>query len=59
MSTTHVWPSDDLIQHTIEDEDCVCGPAIEDHQFGHWVIRHYSLDGREARRPYWEHRRPV
>lgn len=40
----HVWPEDDLIDHDLATEDCVCGPEITDTG----VVVHYSLDGREA-----------
>lgn len=50
MSTVHVEPINDLIEH--EDSDgCVCGPDVEavfleDGSNG-WLISHHSLDGRE------------
>lgn len=50
-ATMHVLPVEDLIEHDIGDETCVCGPTTE------WVIgqdgahgkmiTHHSLDGRE------------
>jgi hypothetical protein len=53
MSTVHVLPVGDLIEHEDEGDDCACGVAIEpvpadDGSFG-WLIVHNSLDGREAR----------
>ncbi|WP_218019272.1 hypothetical protein [Nocardia niwae] len=41
----------DLIDHDIPSDDCVCGPTTEpvprsDGSTG-WVIIHHSLDGRE------------
>lgn len=47
----HVWPDDDLIDHDLDGDDCVCGPRTEpverdDGSVG-WVIVHHSLDGRE------------
>lgn len=49
MTTVHVVPVNDLIDHP--DDDCPCGPTIEpvereDGSFG-WVVVHHSLDGRE------------
>lgn len=51
MSTYHVLPVNDVIDHT-EDDHCLCGPRSEgvqreDGSYG-WVIVHHSLDGREA-----------
>lgn len=51
MSTVHVLPVGDLIEHNSEDEDCPCGPTTEpvmrdDGSCG-WLITHHSLDGRE------------
>jgi len=51
MSTQHVFPVNDLIEHDLESDDCVCGPAIEpveadDGSIG-WLVSHNSLDGRE------------
>lgn len=53
MSTVHVYPEADLIDHDTDGGDCLCGPrtepvAREDGSFG-WVVVHHSLDGREAR----------
>lgn len=50
MSTIHVLPVADLIQHDTDD-DCPCGPRAE--PVGRadgsmeWVAVHHSLDGRE------------
>lgn len=51
MSSVHVQPTNDLIQHE-DTEDCPCGPRIEpverdDGSIG-WLIVHHSLDGREG-----------
>jgi hypothetical protein len=53
MSTVHVLPVNDLIEHYSNGEDCPCGPTVEfvppedgDHEDG-WLITHHSLDGRE------------
>ena len=50
-SPVHVWPDDDVIEHDVDSDDCICGPELEpierdDGSFG-WVIHHHSLDGRE------------
>lgn len=50
MSTVHVLPINDLIDHP--DDDCPCGPTTEavpadDGSVG-WVVIHHSLDNREA-----------
>ncbi|MCW2496386.1 MAG: hypothetical protein JWQ77_2310 [Jatrophihabitans sp.] len=52
MSTVHVLPVADLIDHAASDE-CTCGPTTEpvprdNGSFG-WLVTHHSLDGREAR----------
>ena len=53
MSTVHVYPDSDLIEHDTESDDCLCGPEVEavpgeDGYFG-WLVSHHSLDGREKR----------
>ena len=53
MSTVHVEPVNDLIEH--QDDDCPCGPDVEavfreDGSNG-WLITHHSLDGRERHEP--------
>lgn len=49
MTTIHVEPVNDLIEH--EDKDCICGPDVEavfrDDGSNGWLITHHSLDGRE------------
>ena len=50
MSTVHVVPVNDLIEHETSDT-CACGPRTEA-VFRHdgsngWVTTHASLDGRE------------
>lgn len=47
----YVWPKDDLIDHEVRSEDCVCKPTVEavfreDGSNG-WMYTHSSLDGRE------------
>lgn len=50
MSNYHVYPVDDLIEHTT-DEDCVCVPTVKAMTEGDgptdWMYVHSSLDGRE------------
>ncbi len=51
MTTVHVSPLGDLIEHDTDGDDCLCGPRTEpverdDGSYG-WVIVHHSLDGRE------------
>lgn len=48
MSTQHVYPLDDLIEHDTDDDDCVCGPTVE-FVTGGKVVIHHSLDNREAK----------
>lgn len=55
MSTVHVYPTADHVDHWVGGEDCVCGPDVEpvpgrDGAVG-WLITHHSLDGRERREP--------
>jgi len=49
--TQHVYPLNDLIEHELEGDDCICGPEVEpikreDGSIG-WLVTHHSLDGRE------------
>ena len=51
MTTVHVYPAADLIDHDCGGGDCVCGPTVEpvtagDGSMG-WLVLHHSLDGRE------------
>lgn len=48
----HVHPTEDLIEHVIDDEEpCVCGatevPAPRSDGSIGWIVLHHSLDGRE------------
>ena len=50
-SPAHVWPEDDLVDHDVEGDECVCGVTSEpvervDGSFG-WVTVHHALDSRE------------
>lgn len=51
MSTLHVMPINDLIEHDRDGDDCLCGPttqaAFRDDGSCAWMIVHHSLDGRE------------
>lgn len=50
MTTIHVIPTDDIISHENETEDCVCGvtvvPVLDDNGCCSWLIQHNALDGR-------------
>lgn len=52
MSTVHVVPVNDLVEHDSSGADCVCGPTVEpvmrDDGSNGWLITHNSLDGRET-----------
>ena len=52
MSTVHVLPIGDLIEHEDVGDECACGPTTEpvmrDDGSNGWLITHHSLDGREA-----------
>lgn len=50
MSTQHVYPVNDLVEHELVDDECVCGPRVEFVEGGKVVV-HHSLDGREASEP--------
>lgn len=47
----HTYPTNDLVEHDTDTDDCICGPTIEpvpraDGSYG-WLVVHHSLDGRE------------
>lgn len=48
----HVFPVDDLIVHSIDD-DCTCGPSsypiVSDDGSVSWTVVHHSLDVRELK----------
>jgi hypothetical protein len=49
VSEIHSYPVGDLIEHYTEDDDgCACGPDVEYVEGGGKVVKHHSLDGREA-----------
>ena len=51
MTTLHVMPRGDLVEHEAADE-CVCGPETEARKSPdgsyRWLVVHHSLDAREA-----------
>lgn len=52
VSPIHVWPVDDLIEHDLDGEDCVCWPRlalVETPGGDVWQVVHASLDGRESK----------
>lgn len=52
MTTIHVYPVDDHVEHVTDGEEgCICGPRVEiveRDQGLAWLVVHHSLDGREA-----------
>jgi hypothetical protein len=46
-----VYPTNDLIAHDTESDECVCGPTVEpcERDSGEvaWIYTHHALDGRE------------
>lgn len=53
MSVVHILPIADLVDHEDTGSDCICGPSTEtvrgDDGYIGWLVKHHSLDGREAR----------
>jgi hypothetical protein len=51
VSTVHVFPVGDLVEHNTDGADCPCGPTTEtvfrDDGSNGWLVTHHSLDGRE------------
>ena len=51
MTTLHVHPVCDLVEHDTDADDCICGPTtkpvVRDDGSTGWLIIHHSLDGRE------------
>lgn len=51
MTTIHVLPINDLIEHDDDGDQCPCGPTVEavfrDDGSNGWMVVHHSLDGRE------------
>lgn len=49
MTTVHVYPDADLIEHDTDGGDCICGPDTEfvqgDDTSG-FLLTHHALDGR-------------
>lgn len=50
MSTYHVWPENDIIEHE-ESRECWCGPEVLVGDEGEILLVHHSLDGREVAEP--------
>ncbi len=51
VAKIHVSPVNDIIEHDLGSDECVCGPTSkpvkrDDGSMG-WVIVHHALDGRE------------
>lgn len=53
MTTIHVYPENDLVEHETDGDDCICGPVAHpvesEVEAGviNWVSVHNALDGRE------------
>lgn len=54
-SAVHVSPINDLIEHDLESDDCICGPRMEpvkrEDGYVGWVVVHHPMDGREFSEP--------
>lgn len=51
LNAVHVYPLNDIVEHELEGDGCVCGPTPEivegpDGE-DEWVLTHHALDGRE------------
>lgn len=45
----HVYPVNDLVEHELDGQPCVCGPAdvrVETDHGDEWMVVHEALDGR-------------
>ena len=47
----HVHPLEDLVDHVLDEDMCICGPWVEcipreDARDG-WMYTHHALDGRD------------
>lgn len=42
-----MYPEEDLVEHDLDSDECVCGPHVQFEDRG-WVVIHHSLDNREA-----------
>lgn len=55
MTTMHVEPVNDLIEHDTIGTPCICGPRERPVKANdgsvNWVVVHNSLDGRELAEP--------
>lgn len=63
MTTRHVHPVDDLIEHDTNGTPCACGPRERpvkaDDGSVNWIVVHNSLDGRELAEPDYAPERPA
>lgn len=57
MSTVHVLPINDLIEHEDAGGDCACGPTVEpvfaDDGYCGWLVTHHSLEERDVDHRGW------
>jgi len=44
----HVYPINDIHEHTFEGDTCACNPSVQPQEGGGVVIVHNSWDGREG-----------
>lgn len=55
MTSIHVHPERDTVEHDTSGTPCVCGPTTEavfrDDGSNGWLVTHHSLDGREHHEP--------
>ena len=51
MTTVHTFPVNDLVEHSTDSDECICGPDVEYVENGRELVKHHSLDGREHREP--------
>jgi len=47
VSTVHIYPPNDVVEHVLVGDDCPCGPDVEFLDGGNRLVTHHSLDGRE------------
>lgn len=49
MRFVHVLPLNDLVEHEMNWNLCICSPSVEvmEESDGNSVVTHHSLDGRE------------
>jgi len=44
----HIYPVEDLKDHTIDGTTCECAPVIKQEESGDLLVIHNSYDGREG-----------